>query len=114
MAVAPPGGWRQRKGYIKAMATPTAIDAASIGSWPSHCWLSTPASADTLWPPNTDQGCDIPPWGAANSSTAEDPIELATRPATCSPTRRLLTHHTNRIPNSPPTPDIQCSRSETV
>ena len=45
---------------MAAIDKATASDAASMGSGNQRAQV-TPISADTRWPPNTDQGCDIAP-----------------------------------------------------
>ena len=101
---------------MAAIARATASEAASTGSsLPSQRAQATPISADTRWPPNIGQGCDSAPWGAANSSTADAPIEATIRTVLLPlPSTKWLAHSTASIPSRPPPAEIQCSRSETV
>src|SRR5690606_29281188 len=69
----PPGGCRQRRANIAAIASPPA-NAATGAPWPSQVAQLTPIRAEIRLPPIIDQGWASGLAGAANSSTADAPI----------------------------------------
>src|SRR5688572_2592723 len=71
-AAAPPGGCKQRRVNIAAIAAATATAPATAGSGMNQTH-STPTNAETVLPATTAHGCASGLAGTANTSTALAP-----------------------------------------
>jgi hypothetical protein len=112
MATAPPGGWTQRKGNIRASARPAA-KAAAAGVGPSHRKTATPTRADITLPTITGQGWARGLLGTANSSTADAPIVAASHGEVAPHPHHVSAPATHR-PSMAPSTSRARSRASTV